>query len=144
MLKCVLRTFVCCCAISASSSSLVGNDAQRVFNAGSEELRVIVSECNDRIKDITQRCIPQIRRLLAGGHQSEAAHLAFQCVTEIRETVRRSTIRIEVLCSRVINRLLELGAPNLARRFHDRCLKGQASISNAGQRAEHAIRSLFN
>jgi hypothetical protein len=133
--------FALCAAVLAPSAQ--ANEAEQVFRECSERLHRITTECNAQIVAIGERCIPQIRELLRNGRREAALELARRCIGEIEAIEVRCNRAIDELCRHCVHRLNELNAPELARRFAERCRIAKASIHETASRVKHAIRSLF-
>ncbi len=125
------------------SPAAQANDAEKVFRECSQRLERMTTECKAQIVAVGERCIPQIRELLRLGRREAAMELARRCIAEIDGIQARCNRAIDELCRHCVHQLNELRAPELARRFVERCQRAKASISETATRVKNAIRSLF-
>lgn len=133
--------FAICPVLFAASAQ--ATDAEKVFRECSQRLERMTNECKAQIVAVGERCIPEIRELLRLGRREAAMELARRCMAEIDAIQARCNRSIDELCRHCVHRLNELNAPELARRFVERCHRAKASIHETATRVKHAIRSLF-
>lgn len=125
------------------SPSVQATEAETVFRECSQRLERMTTECKAQIVAVGERCIPEIRELLRLGRREAAMELARRCIAEIESIQARCSHAIDELCRHCVQRLNELNAPHLARRFVERCHRSRASINETATRVKQAIRSLF-
>ncbi len=139
-----LSVFILLFSSVAYAPRATANDrAHEVFQRGVRQLRELVTHCHRAQAKIVEECSPKIRRLLEAGRYEEARKLAARCIAQIDKTTGRCNDAINHLCRTTVNRLRELEAPRLARKFKDLCEVAKRKIHQSGDRAKAAIRKLF-
>lgn len=140
-------------ALAALAAVIVCSDAKHAqAHQGPEDLaaecaqaiRTSVTRVRSALADDVSRCVPLIKRLKEAGNIVEARIVARRCVNSINGTTRTGYSYVRELCERCVNRLLDLGAPDLAERIRGLCADALDDIEQAGNRARNAVTDALN
>lgn len=101
----------------------------------------IVDRCQNAAADETTKCVNKIQRLLADGQESAAQDVAKECIRSATTRTEKCANRVNRICNACIDQLLELGAPQLARRVNNACEDAISDLRSTLQREKNAIRN---
>lgn len=105
------------------------------------DVNAIVDRCQSAGTDETQECVQKIRRLLADGREQAAHRVGADCIESATERTEKCAKRVKRICDACIEELVNLGAPQLARRVNDACKDAIADLRFMLQRQQSVIRS---
>lgn len=105
------------------------------------EVNATVDRCQSAGADETQECVQEIRRLLADGRERAARRVAADCVESATERTEKCANRVKRICDACIEELVNLGAPQLARRVNDACKDAISDLRFMLQRQKNVIRT---
>lgn len=103
----------------------------------------VVDRCQSAAADETKECLQTIRRLLSEGREEAARRVAADCIASATERTENGARYIKRICNACIDALIDLGAPQLARRVNQACDDAISSLRTTLQREKNAIRSAF-
>lgn len=101
----------------------------------------IVDRCQNAAAEETVECVRKIRRLLAAGREDAARDVARKCIRSATTRTENCANRVNRICNACIDELLELGAPQLARRVNNVCEDAISDLRSTLQREKNAIRT---
>ncbi len=110
---------------AARCANIIGDIVERCQNAASEE---------------TTECVRKIRRLLADGRERAARRVAADCIRSATERTEKCGRRIKRISNACIDLLLDMGAPQLARRINNISEDAISTLRTTLQREKRAIR----
>lgn len=101
----------------------------------------IVDRCQNAAADETEECVQKIRRLLADGRERAARRVAAECIETATERTEKCAKRVNRICDACIDELVDLGAPQLARRVNNACEDAISDLRSTLQREKKVIRN---
>ena len=99
-----------------------------------------VDRCQNAAADETKDCVRKIRRLKADGKERDARRVARECIRSATTRTENCVNRVNRICNVCIDKLVNLGAPKLARRVNNVCEDAVSDLRSTLQREKNQIR----
>jgi len=103
----------------------------------------IVDRCQNAAADETAECVQKIQRLLADGQERAARDAARKCIRSATTRTENCANRVNRICNACIEKLVSMGATQLARRVNNVCEDAISDLRATLQREKNAIRNAF-
>ena len=103
----------------------------------------VVERCQSAAADETAECVQKIRRLLADGQERAARDTARECIRSATTRTENCANRVNRICNACIDKLVSMGAAQLARRVNNVCEDAISDLRTTLQREKNAIRNAF-
>ena len=132
---CALTAF----AICAQNTTAHAQSPQDIAARCVGEVTETVERCRRAAAAEVKECVPLIRRLVEAGEIERAREVARNCVTSAENRTKRCVDHVHSVCRRCVALLLNLGAPELARRVAFVCEDAVKDLRHILQREKHAI-----
>lgn len=117
---------------------------EHVFERCVREVRHAVHRCTTANEETTKECLRKIRVLLENGEEERARAVARDCIEVIENRTQRCVRYVRAECQQCIEVLLEMEAPELARKLRSICEHAVEKLHANARRAINAIRSAFD
>ena len=103
----------------------------------------IVDRCQNAAADETAECVQLIQRLLADGQERAARDAARKCIRSATTRTENCANLVNRICNACIEKLVSMGATQLARRVNNVCEDAISDLRSTLQREKNAIRNAF-
>ena len=121
------------------SGNAYADSPEAVAKRCADKVEQVVARATNAAEEETHECVRQINALQEQGRHEAAAELARECIRNATQRTENAAEYVTELCDRCIVHLLELDAPQLARRIHNLCEDAIETLRAILQRETNAI-----
>lgn len=121
------------------SGNAYADSPEAVAERCAKKVEQVVVRATNAAREETRECVRQINALQEQGRHEAAAELARECIRKATARTENAAEYVTELCDRCIDHLLDLDAPQLARRIHNLCKEAIETLRAILQRERNAI-----